>query len=60
MADICKNCKFKSYISIYCPARICDIMFDSITQAVIDCDHYVKDDNLVSRKSGYTKAATVV
>lgn len=25
MADICKNCKFKSYISIYCPARICDI-----------------------------------
>lgn len=55
MADICKNCKFKSYISIYCPARICDIMFDSITQAVIYCDHYVKEDNLVSRKSGYSK-----
>ena len=30
-------------------------MFDSITQAVIDCDPYGKDDNLGSRKSGYTK-----
>lgn len=55
MADICKNCKFKSFVSIYCPAKNCDIMFDRLTLDVIDCDHYVKDDNFVSRKSGYTK-----
>ena len=45
MADICNQCKYRSYVSVYCPARTCDIMFD--------CEHYVKDDNLVSRKGGY-------
>lgn len=53
MADICNQCKYRSYVSVYCPAKTCNIMFDPLNQSVIDCEHYVKDDNLVSRKGGY-------